>query len=246
MQVWSRRCNHGFKLCTLKNKLASCAETREFGFTHCMVPERLQRKSILAERFYYLTTLISLAINSNLCCCLEWIPLYFIKRQLSPNQLQRNQSCSFNVPSCPSYDVDILQLFRYTRCCLYYDDFRHNQKMLVEKLVSQGQLYERLRNSFKKLYGRCPEHIVKYERSVLDTGRCGGRSARLARSFEKASTRQLLVRLKSWKYKTMTANGKIFGPTEVGVVGPLPLAPFRRPCRDSFRVSSDLQNLEKS
>ena len=40
----------------------------------------------------------------------------------------------------------------------------------------------------------------------------------------KTSTTQLLVRLKFCKYKTLTANGKMFGSTKVGVVGPLPPA----------------------
>ena len=42
--------------------------------------------------------------------------------------------------------------------------------------------------------------------------------------LRKASTRQLLVRPKFKKYETLTANGKIFGPTKVGVVGLLPPA----------------------
>ena len=42
--------------------------------------------------------------------------------------------------------------------------------------------------------------------------------------LSKTSTRQLLVLPRSWKYKTLTWNGKIFGPTKVGVVGPLPPA----------------------
>ena len=56
--------------------------------------------------------------------------------------------------SGPSYGDYISQLIRYARCCSYYDDFRHHHKMLVERLVSQGYRNERLRNSFKKFYGR--------------------------------------------------------------------------------------------
>ena len=50
----------------------------------------------------------------------------------------------------------------------YYDDFRNRHKMLVERLVSQGYQYERLRNSFKNLYGRYQDLNVKYQRSVTD------------------------------------------------------------------------------
>ena len=45
--------------------------------------------------------------------------------------------------------------------------------------------------------------------------------------LRKISTTQLLVRPKFCKYKTLTAIGKVFGPTKVGVVGPLPSALFR-------------------
>ena len=40
------------------------------------------------------------------------------------------------------------------RCCSYYDDFRPRNKMLVERFVSHRYRYKRLRNSFKKFYGR--------------------------------------------------------------------------------------------
>ena len=78
------------------------------------------------------------------------------------------QFLSSNIPSGSSYGVCISQLNRYARCCSYYDDFRHRHKMLVERLVSQGYRYERLRNSFKKFYGRYQDLIVKYQRSVSD------------------------------------------------------------------------------
>ena len=69
---------------------------------------------------------------------------------------------SSNIPSGPSYDVYISQLIRYARCCSYHDDFRHRHKMIVDRLVSQGYRYERLRNSFKKFYGRYQDLTVKY------------------------------------------------------------------------------------
>ena len=75
---------------------------------------------------------------------------------------------SSNIPSDDSYSFYISQLIRYARCCSYYDDFIHRHKMLVERLVSQGYRHERLRNSFKKFYGRYQDLIVKYQRSVSD------------------------------------------------------------------------------
>ena len=73
---------------------------------------------------------------------------------------------SSNIPSGPSYGVYISQLIRYGRCCSYYDHFRHRHKVLVERLVSQGYQYERLRNSFKRLYSRYQDLFVTYQRSV--------------------------------------------------------------------------------
>ena len=63
---------------------------------------------------------------------------------------------SSNIPSSPS------------RCCSYYDDFGYRHKLLVDRLLSQGYEVKRLRNSFKKFYGRYPDLIGKYQRSVKD------------------------------------------------------------------------------
>ena len=73
-----------------------------------------------------------------------------------------------NIPSSPSYGVYISQLIRYARCCSYYDDFGYHHKLLVDRLLSQADEVKHLRNSFKKLYGRYPDLIGKYQRSVKD------------------------------------------------------------------------------
>ena len=70
------------------------------------------------------------------------------------------------IPSSPSYGVYISQLIRYARCCSYYDDFGYRHKLLVDRLLSQGYEVKHLRNSFKKFYGRYPDLIGKYQRSV--------------------------------------------------------------------------------
>ena len=41
-------------------------------------------------------------------------------------------------------------------------------KCLVDRLLSQGYEVKCLRNSFKKFYGRYPDLIGKYQRSVKD------------------------------------------------------------------------------
>ena len=75
---------------------------------------------------------------------------------------------SSNIPSSPSYGVYISQLIRYARCCSYYDDFGYRHKLLVDRLPSQGYEVKCLRNSFKKFYGRYPDLIGKYQKSVKD------------------------------------------------------------------------------
>ena len=71
-----------------------------------------------------------------------------------------------NIPSSPSYGVYISQLIRYARCCSYYDDFGYRHKLLVDRLLSRGYEVKRLRNLFKKFYGRYTDLIGKYQRSV--------------------------------------------------------------------------------
>ena len=75
---------------------------------------------------------------------------------------------SSHIPSSPSYGVYISQLIRYARCCSYYDDFGYRHKLLFDRLLSQGYEVKRLRNSFKKFYGRYPDLIGKYQWSVKD------------------------------------------------------------------------------
>ena len=75
---------------------------------------------------------------------------------------------SSNITSSPSYGVYISQLIRYARCCSYYDDFGYRHERLVDRLLSQGYEVKRLRNSFKMFYGRYPDLIGKYQRSVKD------------------------------------------------------------------------------
>ena len=75
---------------------------------------------------------------------------------------------SSNISSSPSYGVYISQLIRYAKYCSYYDDFECHHKLLVDRLLPQGYEVKCMRNSFKKLYGRYPDLIGKYQRSVKD------------------------------------------------------------------------------
>ena len=74
---------------------------------------------------------------------------------------------SSNTPSGPSYGVYISQLIRYARCCTYYDDLEYRHKLLVDRLLSQGNKVNQLRNSFLNFYGRYP-YLVESIRSQLE------------------------------------------------------------------------------
>ena len=75
---------------------------------------------------------------------------------------------SSNIPSGPSYGVCISQLIRYARCFTYYVDFGYHHKLLVDRLLSQGYKVNRLKNAFQKFYGRYPDLVAKYQKSVTD------------------------------------------------------------------------------
>ena len=54
---------------------------------------------------------------------------------------------SSNVPSAPAYGVYASQLIRYAHCCSNYSDFLLGHRALVTRLLSQGYIVNRLRNS---------------------------------------------------------------------------------------------------
>ena len=73
---------------------------------------------------------------------------------------------SSNIPSGPSHGVYISQLIRYARCCTYYDDVGCRHKLQVDRLLDQGYKVQRLKNSFQTFYGRYPDVVAKYQKSV--------------------------------------------------------------------------------
>lgn len=70
--------------------------------------------------------------------------------------------CS-NIPSGPAYGVYISQLIRYSRACLFYNDFLQRHIDLVKRLVSQGFSLKRLRKTFNKFYDSYEHSIAKYK-----------------------------------------------------------------------------------
>ena len=73
---------------------------------------------------------------------------------------------SSNIPSSPAYGVFISQLIRYARACSSYECFILRDRRLSSKLLKQGYLVERLKSSFRKLYGRYGDLIQQYEVSL--------------------------------------------------------------------------------
>ena len=50
--------------------------------------------------------------------------------------------------------------------CTYHDNFGYRHKLLVDRPLSQGYKVNRLRNSFQTFYGRHPDLVGKYQKSV--------------------------------------------------------------------------------
>ena len=73
--------------------------------------------------------------------------------------------CS-NIPESPAYGVFISQLIRYSRACSGYLDFLLRGKLLTSKLLQQGYKSYKLRNTFRKFYGRHHELTDRYNMSV--------------------------------------------------------------------------------
>ena len=61
---------------------------------------------------------------------------------------------SSNIPSDPTYYVNVSQLIRSVRCYPHCYDFRYRHLCSVDRLLSQGHKVLLLEKSFGKFYGR--------------------------------------------------------------------------------------------
>ena len=57
-----------------------------------------------------------------------------------------------NVPRSTSYGVYISQLIRFARASCHVADFNTRNKLLIQKLLTQGYQYHKLRKTFSKFY----------------------------------------------------------------------------------------------
>ena len=72
-----------------------------------------------------------------------------------------------------SYGVYISQLIRFARASSQFADFITRNKVLTQKLFKQGYRYNKLRNTFSKLYQRYYDLISKFQiwlKSLLRQG----------------------------------------------------------------------------
>ena len=70
---------------------------------------------------------------------------------------------SSNIPSQPAYGVFNSQLIRYARACSSFECFILRVARLSSKLLGQGYVFERLKSSLRKFYGRYWDLIKHYE-----------------------------------------------------------------------------------
>ena len=78
-----------------------------------------------------------------------------------------------DVPRSTSYGVYISQLIRFARASSYVADFNTRNKLLTQKLLKQGNPYNKLRKTFSKFYRRYYDLISKFQvglKSLLRQG----------------------------------------------------------------------------
>jgi hypothetical protein len=69
--------------------------------------------------------------------------------------------CS-KIPAAPAYGVYISQLIRYSRACCSYQDFLDIGLLLTRKLLNQGFLLVKLKQSLRMFYGRHHDLVDRY------------------------------------------------------------------------------------
>ena len=77
------------------------------------------------------------------------------------------------VPRSTAYGVSISQLIRFARASSHVADFNTRNKLLTQKLLIQGCLYHKLRNTFSKFYRRYYDLVSKFQvglKSLLRKG----------------------------------------------------------------------------
>ena len=77
-----------------------------------------------------------------------------------------------NIPASPAYGVCISQLTRYVRACFSYGCLILRATRLLNKLLEQGYVKERLKSSLRKFYSRYDDLINKMKFSRIKMTSC--------------------------------------------------------------------------
>ena len=68
-----------------------------------------------------------------------------------------------NIPISPAYGIYISRLIAFARICSDFTDFSNRHKLLVNRLLSQGVLHNKLRKSYLQFVDRYKELLSKYK-----------------------------------------------------------------------------------
>lgn len=71
-----------------------------------------------------------------------------------------------DVPRATSYGVYISQLIRYARASSDVEDFNDRNKVIISKLLRQGNRFHKLRRTFSKFYYRKGDLVEKYNSNM--------------------------------------------------------------------------------
>ena len=69
---------------------------------------------------------------------------------------------SGDVPRLPSYGIYISQLVQFARCCTSVFDFHSKNLQITSKLLTQGNIYHKLRKTFGKFFRSYSELLSKF------------------------------------------------------------------------------------
>ena len=70
------------------------------------------------------------------------------------------------IPSKPAYGVVFSQLVQYLRICCNYQDFVYRSKLLTNRLLRQGYVYQKLCSTYKTFVRHYPWILQKYRRCL--------------------------------------------------------------------------------